>query len=48
VSFGSSTASFSYVNDTTLEATVPTMKSGIARVNVLTEGGSSEYVLLVK
>ncbi|HEX3203982.1 MAG TPA: IPT/TIG domain-containing protein [Nitrospiraceae bacterium] len=48
VSFGSSTASFNYVNDTTLEATVPTMKSGIARVNVLTEGGSSEYVLLVK
>jgi IPT/TIG domain len=48
VSFGSSTASFNYVNDTTLEATVPTIKSGIARVNVLTEAGSSEYVLLVK
>jgi len=48
VTFGSSSASYSYVNDTTLEATVPTMKSGIARVNVLTEAGSSDYVLLVK
>ena len=48
VSFGSSRASFNSVNDTTLEATVPTMKSGIARVNVHTQGGTSDYVLLVK
>ena len=44
VSFGSSSTTFSYVNDTTLEATVPSLKAGIASVNVLTEGGTSQSV----
>ena len=47
VSFGSSSTTFSYVNDTTLEATVPSLKAGIASVNVLTEGGTSQSVVLV-
>lgn len=47
VSFGSSSTTFSYVNDTTLEATVPSLKAGITPINVLTEGGSSQSVVLV-
>ena len=47
VSFGSSTTNFTYVNETTLEATVPSLKAGITAVHVLTEGGSSQSVVLV-
>ena len=49
VSFGSTKArKFRYVNDSTLEATVPKMKPGLAPVNILTAGGSSEFILLIK
>ncbi len=49
VSFGANKArKFKYVNDTTLEATVPKMKPGLTPVNILTAGGSSEYILLIK
>ena len=47
VSFGSSSTDFKYVNETTLEATVPSLKGGITPINVLTEGGSSQSVVLV-
>lgn len=47
VSFGAASTSFNYVNDTTLEATVPSLKAGITSVNVLTEGGTSQSVVLV-
>ena len=47
VSFGSSSTTFKYVNETTLEATVPSLKAGITPINVLTEGGSSQSVVLV-
>ncbi|WP_447977885.1 IPT/TIG domain-containing protein [Candidatus Nitrospira bockiana] len=48
VSFGSSNATFTYVNDTTLEATVPAMKSGLTPVNVMTQGGTSQFVVLIQ
>ncbi len=47
VSFGPSSTDFKYVNETTLEATVPSLKAGITAINVLTEGGSSQFVVLV-
>lgn len=47
VSFGPSSSSFTYVNETTLEATVPSLKAGLTPINVLTEGGSSQSVVLV-
>ena len=47
VSFGPSSTSFTYVNETTLEATVPSLKAGLTPINVLTEGGSSQSVVLV-
>lgn len=49
VSFGSTKAmKFRYVDDSTLEATVPKMKPGLRPVNILTAGGSSEFILLIK
>ena len=49
VSFGSSgPVAFRYLNETTLEATVPNMKPGLTPVNVLTEGGSSQSIVLVQ
>ena len=49
VSFGATKAKkFRYVSDNTLEATVPKMKPGLAPVNILTAGGSSEFILLIK
>ncbi|MEP6886950.1 MAG: IPT/TIG domain-containing protein [Nitrospirales bacterium] len=47
VSFGPSGTTFTYVNETTLEATVPSLKAGLTPINVLTEGGSSQSVVLV-
>jgi hypothetical protein len=47
VSFGPSSTTFTYVNETTLEATVPSLKAGLTPINVLTEGGSSQSVVLV-
>jgi hypothetical protein len=49
VSFGSvGIKEFKYVNETTLEATVPTLKPGLVPVNVLTAGGTSQFMVLVQ
>ncbi len=49
VSFGRyKTRHFKYVNGNTLTATVPNLKPGLAKVNILTAGGASDYVLLVE
>ena len=52
VSFGgmsdSSKVSFKYVNETTIEATVPPIKPGMTRINVVTNGGSSQAIVLVQ
>ena len=52
VSFGgmvdSSKVSFKYVNETTVEATVPAIKPGMTRVNVVTGGGSSQAIVLIQ
>ena len=49
VSFGSiGTNEYKYVNDTTLEATVPNLKPGLVPVNVLTAGGTSQFMVLVQ
>src|SRR3989441_10090362 len=46
VSFGSmadgAKISFKYVNETTVEATVPAIKPGLTRVNVVTGGGRAQ------
>src|SRR2546427_5877120 len=52
VSFGSmadgAKISFKYVNETTVEATVPAIKPGLTRVNVVTGGGTSPAILLIQ
>src|SRR5438093_7253315 len=52
VSFGSvadsANLSFNYVNETTVEATVPPIKPGLTRVNVVTGGGSSQAIVLIQ
>jgi hypothetical protein len=49
VSFGpTGTKDFRYVNDSTVEATVPNLKPGMVPVNVLTAGGSAQFMVLVK
>src|SRR5437660_3789791 len=52
VSFGSvadsTKISFNYVNETTVEATVPPIKPGLTRVNVVTGGGSSQAIVLIQ
>ena len=52
VSFGSvadsAKISFNYVNETTVEATVPPIKPGLTRVNVVTGGGSSQAIVLIQ
>ena len=49
VSFGRWNAKgFKYVNSTTLVASVPKLKPGLTPVNILTAGGSAEYILLVE
>jgi hypothetical protein len=49
VSFGSvDIKEFKYVNETTLEATVPSLKPGLVPVNVLTAGGTSQFMVLVQ
>ena len=40
--------SFKHVNETTVEATVPEIKPGMTRVNVVTSGGSSQQVILIQ
>jgi IPT/TIG domain len=49
ISFGSvEIKEFTYVNDTTLEATVPSLKPGLVPVNVLTAGGTAQFMVLVQ
>lgn len=48
VAFGSSSANFKYVNDTTIEATVPQLKAGLAPVSIQTEAGTSQFILLIQ
>ena len=52
VSFGGmadgSKISFKYVNETTVEATVPATKPGLTRVNVVTNAGSSQAIVLIQ
>lgn len=39
---------FKHVNETTVEATVPEIKPGMTRVNVVTGGGSSQQIILIQ
>ena len=52
VSFGGmadgSNISFKYVNETTVEATVPEIKPGMNRLNVVTGGGSTQAIILIQ
>ena len=55
VSFGASGGTrndgkidFQYVDESTVEATVPDLKPGLAPVNVITAGGSSQSILLIQ
>jgi hypothetical protein len=40
--------SFKHVNETTVEATVPEIKPGMNRLNVVTSGGSSQAIILIQ
>ena len=40
--------SYQLVNETTVEATVPDVKPGLSRVNVVTSGGSSQAIILIQ
>ena len=49
VSFGSTSANdFKYVSPTVLEATVPNLKPGLVPVNIHTEAGTSQFILLIQ
>lgn len=49
VSFGSRSAhDFKYVSPTMLEATVPNLKPGLVPVNIHTEAGTSQFILLIQ
>jgi hypothetical protein len=49
VSFGPLPSSqFKYLNGSTVEATVPNVKPGLMQVNILTESGSSQFIVLVQ
>ncbi len=49
VSFGSTGAhDFKYVSPTMLEATVPNLKPGLVPVNIHTEAGTSQFILLIQ
>ena len=49
VSFGSTGAhNFKYVSPTMLEATVPNLKPGLVPVNIHTEAGTSQFILLIQ
>lgn len=47
---GASGAATSYqlVNETTVEATVPELKPGLSKVNVVTGGGSTQAIILIQ
>jgi hypothetical protein len=40
--------SYQLVNETTIEATVPEVKPGLGKVNVITGGGSSQAIILIQ
>ncbi|TAL12046.1 MAG: hypothetical protein EPO02_02790 [Nitrospirae bacterium] len=40
--------SYQIVNETTIEATVPNVKAGLGKLNVVTSGGSSQQVILIQ
>jgi len=49
VSFGSTNANdVKYVSPTILEATVPNLKPGLVPVNIHTEAGTSQFILLIQ
>lgn len=49
VSFGSTSANdVKYVSTTILEATVPNLKPGLVPVNIHTEAGTSQFILLIQ
>ncbi|MGH7229294.1 MAG: IPT/TIG domain-containing protein [Nitrospiraceae bacterium] len=49
VSFGSTSANnFKYVSPTVLEATVPNLKPGLVPVNIHTEAGTSQFILMIQ
>ena len=53
VFFGSGGASgaatsYQFVNETTVEATVPDTKAGLSKLNVVTGGGSTQYIILIQ
>jgi hypothetical protein len=39
---------FKYVNETTVEATVPELRPGLTPLNVVTGGGSSQSIVLIQ
>jgi hypothetical protein len=45
---GRAEVKFTYVNETTVEATVPDLKPGLTPLNVVTSGGSSQSVVLIQ
>ncbi len=53
VSFGSggpdgAKTSYQLVNETTIEATVPDVKIGLGKLNVVTSGGSAQAIILLQ
>lgn len=45
---GRSEIKFKYVNETTVEATVPELRPGLTPLNVVTSGGSSQSIVLIQ
>ena len=45
---GRADVKFQYVNETTIEATVPDLKPGLTPLNVVTSGGSSQSIVLIQ
>jgi hypothetical protein len=45
---GRAEVKFKYVNETTVEATVPDLKPGLTPLNVVTSGGSSQSIVLIQ
>jgi len=45
---GRADVKFQYVNETTVEATVPDLKPGLTPLNVVTSGGSSQSIVLIQ
>lgn len=45
---GRADVKFQYINETTVEATVPDLKPGLTPLNVVTSGGSSQSIVLIQ